>query len=361
MKKKLLALTLVLGSSSIAHATSSVILFGTLDTGVGFKSLKNKDTGVKVSQSGLLNGVWSSNSWGLKGTEDLGNGLRATFKLESGFNILTGEGSDERFFKTTELGFASDTWGSLKFGRIGNAVQSYAGDLAGPDDDDGLSDISNTFSAAGSDKADNTVMYTSPTFHGIDFAVGYSFNTKGPQSTNSSANTKLITTALGYTNGPLTLGLGYDRLKAGDWGKAVHSWLLAGSYDYKAVTLAMAVGQDINGRQSGLGSYFAPSPTFTYWNSGYIQDFKTTGFTINATVAVSPASSAMVGWSLLRASSSFNNAYSLDKRQQNTYSAGYSYNLSKRTSLYALGAYVTGFSFQNVRGQQVIAGFNHSF
>lgn len=304
--------------------------------------------------------MWSSNSWGLKGTEKLGDDLRATFKLESGFNMLTGQG-DSELFKTVAVGLASDSWGSLQLGRVGNAIQGYAGFIAGPDDEEGLSDISNTFSAAGSNKADNTIIYTSPTFGGLNFSVGYSFNTKGSTDFPSDKTIKLLTTAMGYTNGPLSLALGYDRLKAGAWEKPVHSWVAAGSYNFDVLTLAVAVGQDINGRQSGLGTYFAPSPAFTSWSSGYTKDFKTTGFTINATVPVGKAGSLMAGWSLSRASSSFNKAYNLDKRQQNIYSAGYSYNLSKRTTLYALGAYVTGFSFQNVKGQQAIIGLDHTF
>lgn len=360
MKKTLLTMTLLMGASAVAQAETSVTLYGTIDTGIGYQSFKNRDTGVKASQTGLFNGVWSSSSWGLKGSEDLGNGLRAIFKLESGFNVLTGESSSDRLFKTTTLGLSSDDWGSLNFGRVGNAIQDYASYIAGPDDEENLSDITNTFSAAGSNKADNTVVYKSPTFGGVDFSIGYSFNTKGQQSWNSSENTKLITSAIAYSNGPLSLSVGYDRLQSKDWAKKVHSWVAIAGYDFSALQLGLAVGQDINGRQSGFGSY-APSSDFAFWNSGYTKDFKTTSFTINATVPITPASSAMVGWSVSRASSAFNNAYDLDKRQQNIYSAGYSYNLSKRTTLYALAGYATGFAFQNVRGQQVIVGLDHNF
>lgn len=359
MKKALTSITLLMGAS-LVQAETSVTLYGTVDTGVGYQSFKNRNNGAKMSQTGLFSGVWSSNSWGVKGTEDLGNGLQAIFKLESGFNVLTGQSSDDRLFKTTTLGLSSDNWGSIKVGRMGNAIQNYASYIAGLDDEENLSDITNTFSAAASNKADNTIVYESPTFGGVNFAIGYSFNTNGPQSWNSSENTKLVTSALAYSNGPLSLSLGYDRLQSKDWDKKVHSWVAIGGYDFKAVQLGVAVGQDINGRQSGYGSY-GPAPEFTYWNSGYIKNFKTTSFTINATVPITPESSAMLGWSVSRASSAFNNTYNLDKRLQNIYSAGYSYNLSKRTTLYALAGYATGFAFQNVRGQQAIVGFDHSF
>lgn len=360
MKKKLLIISLIMGASSIAQAETSVTLYGTIDTGIGHQSFKNRNNGAKASQTGLFNGVWSSSSWGLKGSENLGNGLSAIFELESGFNVLTGGSSSGSLFKTTTLGLSSNDWGSLNFGRVGNAVQGYGSYIVGPSDEENLSDITNTFSAAGSNKVDNTIVYKSPTFTGLDFSIGYSFNTKGQQNWNNSNNTKLITSAIGYSNGPLSLSLGYDRLQSKDWAKKVHSWVAIGGYDFSALQIGVAVGQDINGRQSGFGSY-VPSPAFTYWNSGYTKDFKTTGFTINATVPITPASSAMAGWSVARASSSFNSTYNLDKRQQNIYSAGYSYNLSKRTTLYALAGYATGFAFQNVRGQQVIVGLDHNF
>src|SRR5690625_7644857 len=104
----------------------------------------------------------------------------------------------------------------------------------------------------------------------------------------------------------------------------------------------MAVGQDIHGRQSGLGSYFAPSPQFQYWRGGYIdKKFKTTGVTLNATVPVSHNSSAIVGWSTSRLSSSYkfdNNTENsfdgkLGKRRQVGYGGGFGLYLSTSTSL----------------------------
>lgn len=154
-----------------------------------------------------------------------------------------------------------------------------------------------------------------------------------PSGTSNDEKIKLITSAIGYSKGPLTLSLGYDRLHSSAWAKNVHSWVAVAGYELKSVSLGAAVGQDINGRQSSLSSYLS-NPAFATWGSGYVPDFKTTGLTFNATVPVGTAASVMVGWSGSRASSGFHNAYNLDKRQQNIYSAGYTYNLSKRTSFY---------------------------
>lgn len=357
MKKLIMSAVYVF--SGMACAQSSVTLYGTIDAGYGFQSFKNKNTGVKDRQTGLFNGVWSSSYWGLKGKEDLGGGLAASFELESGFNTLTGASSSSHFFKTASVGLSDAQWGGIKLGRIGNVVQEYASFIAGPSDEENFADIGNVFSAAGSNKANNAIVYKSPSLNGWDFSVGYSFDAKATRS-GGGDGIKLITSAMGYAQGPLTLGLGYDRMQSSSWDKYVHSWVAVAGYQLKSVLLGVAVGQDINGRQSELSAYLS-NPSFASWNSGFTKDFKTTSFTVNATVAVGTASSAMLGWSLSSASRNFKNAYQLDRGQQNIYSAGYTYNLSKRTSFYVIGAYATGFAFQNVSAQQMIAGLDHSF
>ncbi len=361
MKKILLGMACITGFwAGTASAQSSITLFGYVDAAYGFQTWKNKSEGVKVHQSGLFNGIWNSNAWGIKGKEDLGQGLTASFELESGFNVLNGSTSSSHYFKTAWVGLSSNEWGRVRMGRVGNAIQEYASFIAGISDEENFADIENIFSAAGSNKANNTIVYKSPTFSGVDFSVGYSFDTNGSSGTSNDEKIKLITSAIGYSKGPLTLSLGYDRLHSSAWAKNVHSWVAVAGYELKSVSLGAAVGQDINGRQSLLSSYLS-NPAFATWGSGYVPDFKTTGLTFNATVPVGTAASVMVGWSGSRASSGFHNAYNLDKRQQNIYSAGYTYNLSKRTSFYVIAAYATGFAFQNVTAQQMFAGLDHSF
>jgi len=71
-----------------AHAQSSVTLYGSLDGG-----LRNLVNGTKTGGAALTmasNGVFESNRWGLQGVEDLGDGLKALFNLESGYVLSTG-------------------------------------------------------------------------------------------------------------------------------------------------------------------------------------------------------------------------------------------------------------------------------
>lgn len=95
MKKSLVALS-VLAASGAVMAQSSVSLYGIADAFVGSR----QTTGISLSGGNLLtleqrqsvldSGGLNGSRWGLKGTEDLGGGLKANFVLESGFDISNG-------------------------------------------------------------------------------------------------------------------------------------------------------------------------------------------------------------------------------------------------------------------------------
>lgn len=86
-KLKVLAAALGLATCLCAHAQSSVTLYGILDAGIAYIH----NSGGQSSQWKMSTGNISENEWGLKGTEDLGGGITATFDVESGFNLATGE------------------------------------------------------------------------------------------------------------------------------------------------------------------------------------------------------------------------------------------------------------------------------
>jgi len=72
------------------------------------------------------------------------------------------------------------------------------------------------------------------------------------------------------------------------------------------------------------------------------------------------AGSLMVGWQSSRLSSGdFKDG--AEKDSQNLYSLGYTYDLSKRTNLYAVGTYGTGYAFTDTKVTQAIVGLRHRF
>ena len=77
MKKTLLAAAMLTAFTGIAQAEPSVTLYGVIDTGIGYNKIKGD--GYSGSKLGMINGIQAGSRWGLRGSEDLGDGLRAVF------------------------------------------------------------------------------------------------------------------------------------------------------------------------------------------------------------------------------------------------------------------------------------------
>src|SRR5690606_38914509 len=93
MKKALQSIVLLGAATGAAQAATSVTLYGLVDGGIAYTQTKiSNDKGWEKNRNvGFVNGVKNGNRWGLKGTEDLGNGTSAIFQIESGFDLGTGE------------------------------------------------------------------------------------------------------------------------------------------------------------------------------------------------------------------------------------------------------------------------------
>ena len=92
MKKSLIALA-ALAAVGAASAQSSVTLYGILDAGYTWTEHTGKIPGltVKTTETGFTSGNLSGSRWGMKGQEDLGNGLAAVFNVEAGFDSINGD------------------------------------------------------------------------------------------------------------------------------------------------------------------------------------------------------------------------------------------------------------------------------
>lgn len=105
---------------TIAHAQGSVTLYGIVDSGILYTSKTlNPATGQNAGhQLSLITGGLSPSLFGLKGTEDLGGGVKAIFDLESGINLANGGVADSNgnfFGRQAWVGVTSDM-GTVKAG-----------------------------------------------------------------------------------------------------------------------------------------------------------------------------------------------------------------------------------------------------
>lgn len=389
MKKTLLAAALVAGFAGltgVAQAETSVTLYGLLDSGIGFQQFRGTDavTGekMKATSTGILNGAQSSNRWGLRGTEDLGDGLKAVFVLENGFNINSGTagnssaGASSRFFgRQATIGLQSDVWGRLDFGRQNNIASNYFADVASPFGKDfSQAQIGMAFSAAASQRYDNMIMYQTPNFEGFQFGVGYSFNADGNQQftgVGGQRNMRAWTTGLRYTNGPLGAAVVYDQFKSaddgslvnGDTGTTVRSWSIGGSYDFEVVKVYAGFGQTRNGWFT-LPSGFVDTPLGAGVDGNLKSMYAVNGSKINSyslglSAPVGANGKVLAGWTM---ADPRDDGTGTRDRKQNVYSLAYTYDLSKRTNLYAIGSYGQHIAFaDDLKSTFVGVGVRHKF
>ncbi|MBU9222259.1 porin [Burkholderia multivorans] len=161
-------------------AQSSVTLYGTLDVGMLFTSKTlNAATGAnRGKQFSLINGGLEPSNFGLFGQEDLGGGLKATFRLESGVSVVNGG-----FDNSNGNLFGRQAWLALSgnFGELKAGVQYSPFVLAIYESDPRNA---GQFGTAFSVYADNTfvgtfnpnaITYTSPKFAGFSGSAMYAF------------------------------------------------------------------------------------------------------------------------------------------------------------------------------------------
>lgn len=115
MKKTVLSIAALaaIGASTGAHAQSNVQVYGLIDAGVEYLNHANaaQDSVVKVVSGGK-----NTSRWGFRGTEDLGNGLKAVFGLEGGILLDTGN-SDGALFKRQAFVGLEGGFGRVVVGR----------------------------------------------------------------------------------------------------------------------------------------------------------------------------------------------------------------------------------------------------
>lgn len=182
MFKKTLAAVAVLGAFAGSAFAANVSVYGIIDTGLGYTST-DKGYGEDVNKFDMRTGANSANRFGIKGEEDLGNGLKVGFVLENGFDSDDGElGNDGRLFGREALLYINGAFGELGMGRqgelaSGNGRYGLFGGKVSPFST-GWSDIAGHkyVMGAGFDRMDNTITYKTPTFAGFNLLAQYSFD-----------------------------------------------------------------------------------------------------------------------------------------------------------------------------------------
>jgi predicted porin len=222
MKKSLVALA-VLAASGAAMAQSSVTLYGILDGFLGSASVDKGDGKGSLTQTVLNSSGVNGDRWGMKGSEDLGGGLKANFNLESGFSIDSGAAAQGGllFGRQAWVGL-SGGFGTVQLGRMTSAMYNVAGtsvavldSVLAPSQNIGrVNDQGNTTWINGAATAtgntlrfNNAVSYSIPTFSGFNATVQYAL---GENKTATASADSAMGLNASYVGGPLGVQVAYQ-------------------------------------------------------------------------------------------------------------------------------------------------------
>ncbi|SIT41509.1 Porin Gram-negative type [Paraburkholderia ribeironis] len=321
-----------------AHAQSSVTLYGVIDNGLNFTSnARGHSTYTMVS------GDASASNFGLKGAEDLGGGLSAIFTLENGFNVNNGALSmDGKIFsRQAFVGLSSATYGTLTFGRQYDATVDMwspftaagntIGDLAAHPFDNDNADQDFRFN--------NAVKYVSPTFLGFQAEGVYGFS----NATNFAAN-RAYSAGISYGAGPFSAAVAYLRQSNGN----LTSTGAVGGDGVFTAARQQNIGAGVKwtfGDGSNVGLAYSHVDVYQPTGNAYAPDIGTQAWSswkfdnveINGQYFIDPVLSLAAAYTFTHGN--FKEAAGRSSPNWHQVALMLNYSLSKRTSVYAQGAY----------------------
>ena len=225
MKKSLFALAALSAFASAAQAQSSVTLFGTLDAGLQYMSNAGI-AGTTTAGSGKLPSSYStattystgsnfvyydsaiaSSQWGMKGTEDLGGGMKANFYLAGDANTNNGGTHTEGLFRRGAWVGLQGGFGELRLGTQANPIVTSSAALM-PVMGNTVNGVRSAVGYSVKDYNRNAIGYLTPMFGGFGAELQYAANNTidGGLSDGTAVNLRAF-----YTAGNLEVNAAYQK------------------------------------------------------------------------------------------------------------------------------------------------------
>ncbi|MGA0609194.1 porin [Caldimonas sp. KR1-144] len=285
---RLLALALAAGAASLAHAQSapSVTLYGLLDAYVEYRTHNNA---AGDSRTALNSGGMNTSRWGMRGSEDLGGGLKAIFQLEGELSLDTGAGGSSLFGRQANVGLEGG------FGRV-IAGRSYSTsyDFILPFDPMGYAPVYSWATSAGATGARKDGMVTGVSnlvkyrgkVGGFSFGASYGFG----EQAGSFSDGHTVNLGASYAAGPLAVVATVEQINgvsdattgARDKTRTAH---IGASYAFGDTVKLFGVlrdyskefgagGDDNDSRTWWIGANWLPMPGLTLTAAYYAQDIR---------------------------------------------------------------------------------------
>ena len=368
MKKTLIAFAALTAIAGVAQAQSSVTLYGVADAYAGQKS--TTIGGVKLKQTVIDSSGLNTSRFGFRGTEDLGSGLKAIFTMESGLTIDNGAANANggNLFSRQAFVGLSGNFGTATLGRQYTAFDALRAATNNSYDATYFATTIRIFNngvADYSSRASNSFAYASPVYSGFSGAFVLAGGEDKANANPAIAGSVAVKASrnnsfhVKYANGPLLVGYAFQNEKF-NAGSTINSNLtpntltgdrtynlFAGSYDF-------GVAKVTGGYQLAKQQRSSPALSPTNGN-GRDKEYQL------GVSAPFGAATVAAGYSRSRADNS--------DRRATGYSLLGTYDLSKRTRLYAGGVSekysgstgATAVAAGLTRSSGVVAGVRHAF
>ncbi len=339
MKKTLIVAAAAASFATVAHAQSSVTLYGVIDAGISYQSNVGNESGVGKDRWSMGNGIDQSR-FGLRGSEDLGGGLKAIFTLERGFNLGNGrfQNNGGMFNRQAFVGLSSN-YGTVTLGRQYDAIEDYLAPLsatgswggtyfAHPLNNDNLSTVGGTAS-------NNTIKFASANYAGLQFGGTYSFSNNTNFANNRSYSGGVsyqfqglkVAGAYSQSNNPGSSGGAIDTVFNPDTGSNISS-----------------TGQRNRTYGAGASYAFGPAQVGILWTQSRVDDasfgsynsLRADNYEVNGKYNLTPALGLGIAYTYTNARID-NGSESSAHFHQVGLQADYA--LSKRTDVYAQAVY----------------------
>lgn len=318
MKKTIVLATCLTVAAWGAQAQSTVQLMGVADVYAGSMRMAGDATSKSTVGSGGMTTSW----YGLKGSEDLGGGLKANFALTAFMRMDTGESgrfvNDTQFSRDANVSL-SGSFGSVMLGRglapnfVPTAAFNPIGDsfTFSPLVLHGNVPLFNGTGWGATTPSDtgwaNEIIYTTPDMAGLKANLHYQFGEIATDTGKHNIGVNLL-----YFAGPLALTAFWERDQVSNpvpvalaGGATRTDWMLGGSYDASVVKGFLTYGKSSSDLISA-----STKATLSLGLSAPVGDGK-----------------VLAAWAQTKVDGG---------ATRDTVTVGYDYNLSKRTDLYAM-------------------------
>lgn len=343
-KFKTTLLAMAVSAAAFSVQAAQVSLYGSVSTGLLYSNSASLSGGVDAQGNALDNqqsvdsfsmesGFWGDSIWGITGEEDLGNGWTVGFTLENEFGSDTGAlATDGKIFDSQAYLRIGNDKVNFAFGNIGG-LASAGGDfdlICGFDPMEAFVGVAGLGAFASKDFAsDNMAVVEVTPMEGLKVSL---MGNTGDDDSNAKWSDRDHYYGLGvsYENGPLALAAiaemrKYDR-QAG-WSDNDDSWIftVAAAYDFEVIRPSFVYQHASKTREFAAGDISDAAYNFD-------------SFMLGAT--------APLGQGTLRASVQYvkgeNDAVSDEEGSATILGLAYTYDMSKRTTLYGAAFYSVG-------------------